>query len=245
MKKHRQLIVFSVVIIEIALSGCISVQAKREPVAGTSPPEALLWYRSSAEMKAIYEQTYRAATEYVRSAAPGRAPRTWGVIMDADETILNNSEYQARLYRAGARFKEDTWDAWVKERRATPLPGAKNFIDTVHLLGGQVIVVTNRAESQCAATTENLSKVGIPVDRALCAPQGISDKNPRFDSIRNGDARSGAQPIDVIAFVGDNIQDFPRRTQQQPGDLRDFGRTEFILPNPLYGSWSKNPLPNP
>jgi predicted secreted acid phosphatase len=49
----------------------------------------------------------------------------------------------------------------------------------------------------------------------------------------------------VLMFFGDNIQDFPKLSQA----LRDggeagyanFGRTWFLLPNPMYGSWEKLP----
>lgn len=46
----------------------------------------------------------------------------------------------------------------------------------------------------------------------------------------------------VIAYFGDNIQDFPNLKQKnmQKADakaFKKFGSKYFIMPNPMYGSW--------
>ena len=54
-------------------------------------------------------------------------------------------------------------------------------------------------------------------------------------------------PLDVLMWVGDNIQDFPRLTQSirtaADSAFADFGETYIALPNPMYGSWERNQLP--
>ncbi|MEP6834205.1 MAG: hypothetical protein ABJB74_12465, partial [Gemmatimonas sp.] len=51
----------------------------------------------------------------------------------------------------------------------------------------------------------------------------------------------------VVMWLGDNIQDFPTLGQEVrnggAAGFAEFGRSWFVLPNPLYGSWDKNPLP--
>jgi predicted secreted acid phosphatase len=47
----------------------------------------------------------------------------------------------------------------------------------------------------------------------------------------------------VVAFVGDNIQDFPGQSQaireRAEEAFAEFGARFFVLPNPMYGSWNE------
>ena len=226
------------------------------PPAPTSPvptaaaatgeiPRDVHWVRSAAEHRALFLQTYRAATERVRDLAAGRVGGSWAVIMDADETVLDNSEYQRRIAQRGESFDIATWNAWVREQTADSLPGAAGFIRTVRELGGRVAIVTNRDEVVCADTRTNIERLGMRVDVVLCQAPGESGKSARFDAVRLGHTPAGLPPLDVVMFVGDNIHDFPDGAQQlrsaAPADLARFGDSWFVLPNPMYGSWERNP----
>jgi len=128
----------------------------------------------------------------------------------------------------------------VFERAATVVPGAREFIRRVKDLGGRVAIVTNRTDALCNATRDNLRKVGVEPDLLLCQGPGQSDKNPRFQRIQNGTAVPGVPALTVVAWVGDNILDFPNMSQAartNPSALAEFGVRYFILPNPMYGSW--------
>ncbi len=166
------------------------------------------------------------------------------MVLDADETILDNSTYQLRQARAGRPYDEASWAAWVEERAAPALPGAVEFTRQVRELGGRVVVVTNRTEAGCPATRDNLRSVGVPFDAVLCRG-ATSDKNPRFQAVEAGTA--GLPPLRVLMWVGDNIQDFPGQSQAlrsaAPAALDPFGRTFVVLPNPMYGSWERLPVP--
>lgn len=206
-------------------------------------PDDLKWVRTSAEYPALTLEIYRAATTYVREAARGLPAGSWAVILDADETILDNSEHERRLVVEGKRFSDATWAPWARERAAPAVPGAVAFVQAVQAVGGRIAVVTNRADSLCADTRSNLESVGVRADLVLCQPIGPSDKNPRFDQVRQGSANPAIGPLRVIAFVGDNIQDFPGLSQaarDTPGALDRFGAGWFMLPNPMYGSWQRN-----
>ena len=164
----------------------------------------------------------------------------WAVILDADETVLDNSEYQRRLAVAHAPFDAKSWTAWVNERAARAVPGAVEFTRRVHALGGRVAIVTNRSMAECDATRDNLRSIGVAADVVLCEPSNEADKNPRFQRVQEGSASPGLPALTVVEWLGDNIQDFPSLTQAVRADtaaLGQFGKRYFMLPNPMYGSW--------
>ena len=213
--------------------------------APTAVPPAIHWYRTSAEQRALYLQAYGAATAHVREAAEHHAGEAWGVILDADETVLDNSTYQLRRARLGLGYSPESWNEWVREEAAPALPGAADFIREVHRLGGRVAIVTNRDEVVCGETRSNLAAVGVEADVVLCRQPGPSGKEGRFRAVQEGTTPAGLPPLRVVAWVGDNIQDFPGGTQalrDGPADgLAEVGRHWFVLPNPMYGSWESNP----
>lgn len=223
------------------LLGLLGACATNRP---TPWPDDLKWVRTSAEYPALTVEIYRVATRAVLDAADGRPAGSWAVILDADETILDNSEHERRLVVAKGKFSDATWAPWVRERAAPAIPGAVGFVQAVQAAGGRIAVVTNRADSLCADTRANLEAVGVRADLVLCQPVGSSDKNPRFEAVRTGAPPSTLGPLTIVAWVGDNIRDFPGLGQDArgtPGALDPFGARWFILPNPMYGSWKGNP----
>jgi 5'-nucleotidase (lipoprotein e(P4) family) len=213
------------------------------------PPAAAMgavhWWRNSAERSAIYQQTYRWAGERLRELASRERSGTWGVIMDADETVIDNSTYQLRRNSQNLGYSAETWNDWVNEQAAPATPGAVGFTRLVHQLGGRVAIVTNRDDPYCPQTRENLRKVGITADVVMCRVNGQSDKGPRFQAVQNGTG-TGLPALKVLMWVGDNIQDFPGMGQdalsRAPGSFERFGESWVVLPNPMYGSWVRNPL---
>ncbi|MFN7985683.1 MAG: HAD family acid phosphatase, partial [Vicinamibacterales bacterium] len=167
---------------------------------------------------------------------------SWAVILDADETVLDNSQYQLERAQANAGYSDESWAAWVRRREATPLPGVAAFLTRVHSLGGRIAIVTNRLQSVCADTEAVFTKYSLAHDTILCRVDGTpSDKNPRFRAVAEGRSPLGTSPLTIVAFVGDNILDFPGLSQgiRSQGDAAyaSFGVQYFLLPNPMYGSW--------
>lgn len=217
-----------------------AVAAEREGPAAS----AVHWTRDAAEYQALLVQTYGWAGDQIRASSAGRAAGAWGVIMDADETVLDNSTYQKERLGETPSYTSASWAAWVRRRAAAAVPGAAGFIALVRGLGGRVAIVTNRDEVLCPDTRENLMALGIDVDAVLCRAPGESDKNPRFDRIVAGTALPGLPPLEVLMWVGDNIQDFPGMSQsaRERGEAAwaEFGTRFIVLPNPMYGSWESN-----
>jgi 5'-nucleotidase (lipoprotein e(P4) family) len=240
----------ALLVLLLFVTGCASTAQRSASTPQTTAqkalPESIRWVRAAAEHRALFLQVYAAAEARVREQAKGRTPGTWAVILDADETILDNSTYQMRRAAAGLGFTSETWDAWVREERATALPGATSFLNSVRDLGGRIAIVTNRDDAVCPETRRNIEALGLVTDIVLCRVNGLSDKNPRFEAVQGGTAWPGVGPLEVLAWIGDNIQDFPGLAQ----DIRDkpadafaaFGRTYFLLPNPMYGSWERLPV---
>ena len=199
----------------------------------------LRWYQRAAERRALSLQAYAYATAKLEAKVAAGVPASWGVIVDADETIINNSAYQKSRADLGVGYSPGTWTDWVNKKAATAIDGAPAYLARVKALGGKVVIVTNRMkDTECAQTEDNLHALGFVYDQILCRPTGLpSDKNPRFDAV----AASG---MTVLEFVGDNILDFPMLTQEirkQPdAAFAAFGDRFFLVPNPMYGSFEKN-----
>lgn len=220
----------------------IAPESTKPPAVAAAEPDSIRWVRQSAEYVAAVEQVYRSATARVESEARTRPRGSWAVVLDADETVISNLVYQAERARQGLPYSSESWNAWVKRREATPLPGAKAFLARVRELGGRIAIVTNRLQSECEDTEAVFAAHGLTFDAMLCREdRGPSDKNPRFDAVAAGRTAAGPEPLEVIAFVGDNILDFPRQSQavrsQGPSAFADFGVRFFMVPNPMYGSW--------
>ncbi len=225
-------------------AGPIAPQNPAERATGHLPG-AVRWASDSAEHRALFLEVYRAATEHVEKEAQGRAAGTWAVILDADETTIDNSAYEIERARASRSFEAESWRAWCARREAVPLPGAAAFLARVRTLGGRIAIVTNRTASECPDTEAVFRAQGLAYDAMLCKPDGgSSDKNPRFEAVARGTTPAGLSPLEVVAFVGDNVLDFPGLSQtvrgQGDGAFAPFGVRYFLLPNPMYGSWERN-----
>jgi acid phosphatase len=169
------------------------------------------------------------------------------VIVDVDETVLDNSPYQARLVRNGGEYDEASWRAWAEERRARAVPGALAFAQAAAARGITVLYISNRAVALDRATLDNLRALGFPVhdDGAFmglgtqvpgCQSQG-SDKTCR--------RRWASRHYRILVQVGDQLVDFVQVPDNTPAArdaierrYRDwFGERWFALPNPSYGGW--------
>lgn len=252
MHRARRRLAMVVVLGGLAL-GCATATAPPPPAAEapsapTQPFLALQWQRTAAEHRAVYTQTFRLAGERLEELARDREPGTWAVISDADETILDNSLYAVERAAIGAGFTSESWTQWVARREAPALPGARDFLQRVHELGGVIAIVTNRKAHECADTEANFVRERLPYDVVLCRPpESDGDKEPRFRAVEEGGTPAELPPLEVILYLGDNIDDFPGADQEirRAGAtaLAPFGDRWFVFPNPVYGSWEENAAP--
>jgi len=252
MQRHALLLVL---LAGAGACGTATVPVTPQPAPAATPatasqqlPTGIRWFAAAAEQRAAYVQAYRLATSTIEHAAQGRPAGSWGVILDADETTIDNSPYEIQQARLGVPYDSVTWDAWVKRGAARALPGVVDFTTRVHALGGHVVIVTNRDQPYCDVTRQNIIRVGVPADEVLCrTDRANGSKDPRFEAVQHGTAPSVLPAMDVLMWVGDNIQDFPHLAQSirtaPDSALAGFGERYIVLPNPMYGSWERNPVP--
>ena len=252
----------------LALAACKTTPPPAPPpVAQTLVPaadnlNAVLWVQTTAEYRAVCETVYRAAAGRLDAAlgsrdwdalAPAdRANPAAGlkpaVVLDIDETVLDNSPYQARLVRDGSSYNDLSWDAWVREQKARPVPGVVEFARAANARGVTLVYVSNRTMAQKDATLANLKAVGLPVPNDsvyLGVDMQVEGCEQASRSAKTCRRQQVGRAYRVLMQVGDQLGDFAE--PKDPGraehwSLFDryhawFGERWFMLPNPTYGSW--------
>jgi len=250
-----------------ALAPSAAPKAAAEPrpaapvVAADDNLNAVLWMQRAEEYRAASEQTYRAAADRLDqalkepnwdalvpeergNAAKGLKP---AVVMDVDETVLDNSPYQARLIRDNQEYDEVTWSNWVAEKKAKAVPGVVDFAKAANARGVTILYISNRAQHLQEATLANLRAVGMPVaDDSVFLGLGTFVKDcEQNGSEKNCRRRLAGQKYRVLMQFGDQLGDFVQviaNTPQGRGDLYQqyhdwFGERWWMLPNPSYGGW--------
>ena len=88
---------------------------------------AVTWYQTSAEAKALYTQGYNAAKKSLEEKIKNKAKgEKLAVVLDLDETVLDNSPIQA-YYAINGKSYPEGWHEWVMYAKADVVYGAKNF----------------------------------------------------------------------------------------------------------------------
>ena len=220
---------------------------------------ATLWYQKSAEMRALYYQCFRNAetalrenlalhggrvpaadSPVTRDTAPEEAPKPAAVVLDIDETLLDNSPFQGWQVLEKKSFNNNDWYRWVELARARPLPGAVQFTRYADSLGVEVFYVSNRTVKEMSPTIENMAEYGfINADSThLLLKETTSSKVERRARLE--------KDFDIILLVGDNLADLSGTYEKRgpdygfeavDADRRLFGTKYIVLPNPMYGNW--------
>lgn len=216
---------------------------------------ATLWVQKSAEYRALAYQAFNVARWQLDLDRMGKTkdevpkperkkPRA--VMVDIDETMLENSPEQGRRILAGEGFDLTPWYAWSQKRSAKAVPGAVDFVNYATSKGVKVFFASNRDELQKPETLDNLRSVGftdvtpenVMLRQKDANGKNISTKEPRREFIR--------QKYRIVMFIGDNLDDHSNIFESKPiperFSLTDqnrglFGKRYIMLPNPVYGTW--------
>jgi 5'-nucleotidase (lipoprotein e(P4) family) len=228
---------------------------------------ATLWYQSSAEFKASAIQTYQTATLQLPLAI---ADKSWtaltnqkenyqqlppAIIVDIDETILDNSPVAAQSVLLNSGFDPKRWDQWVAMASAKAVPGAVAFVNTAESTGVKVLYISNRecekragSDDSCpqkADTLRNLKAVGI--EQIDASQIWLKSEQPLWSSEKESRRLLAAKDFRILMSIGDDFGDFlpdvkKNITPEQRSTLVDtyqnyWGTKWFVLANPTYGSW--------
>jgi 5'-nucleotidase (lipoprotein e(P4) family) len=228
----------------------VSAVTPTAPAAAPRPADATVglqikYVRDSAEYAVLMEQIYRVATaavERARQVLPAGA--TWAVVLDIDETVLDNSVYQLERGAYGLGSDGGSWSAWVEWAQAPTVPGVSGFLAAVRSAGGRIAFITNRSEATRTATLRNLTSVGVWREGDLLCPKQPGagpSKAGRRAELRggNGPCAWPGKPATVLAYLGDQIGDFPAASEEPGTNWPEaFGVRYFLLPDPMYGDWT-------
>ena len=198
-------------------------------------PNNIRWIRQSLEYERLCEQVYQRSTVQILKVLRKESKKqNLAVVVDLDETVLNNSLYQVERWQAGLSFTQDSWSEWVNRKEAGLVPGVKEFLSAVRKKGVRVVFLSNRMNHNLEPTRENLRLLGVldPDDLFLLRLDKNDLKEVRRKEVTDGTGRmKKIGPLNVIGYVGDQMGDFPS------GQKKEFGKTNFLLPNPMYGKW--------
>lgn len=220
---------------------------------------SLLWMQTSAEYRTITATTYRLAEEALDRAL---RDRTWtaaveqtgdfqdlppAVILDLDETVLDNGPFEGRLIKDRTTFSQSKWDQWVQEADAQAIPGALEFIGAARRKGVTLFFIANRQARHESSTRKNLEDLGIPLPKDLDTVLLEGEAPYTWPSDKSSRRRHVADRYRILLLIGDDLGDFLSGAGDLPGNRlrlaqqqQRWGISWFLLPNPIYGSWERS-----
>ncbi len=243
------------------LSACAAPQ-KASPPPASAPAQvegtlSLLWTQTSVEFAAVTRAAFGQAasalpalvadpTAFAAVEQTAAAALPPAVVLDLDETVLDNSAYQVWLVKTGQSYSSDTWAAWCDAGEATLIPGAREFLLGAVAQGVTPLYISNRDASCEAATRRNLEALGVPIVEADGVDAVLLKKEqPTWGSDKGTRRLEIAKRYRIVMLVGDNFGDFldgialsiaDRAALAQPY-VGWWGSRWIPLPNPQYGSW--------
>jgi acid phosphatase len=218
---------------------------------------SVLWARTSPEYELACREIFGLAKlrlDEAMSDPQWTASREQGehyrelppaVILDVDETVLDNSPFEARLILAGREYNQSMWDAWVVDAEAPAIAGAGEFIDHARDRGVKVFFVTNRGHRTEEHTVQNLRD---SFGQAITA-ENVLTKGEEADWTSDKTSRRAyvAATHRILLLIGDDFNDFaylgetsPEIRRERARQYSDYWGTKWIiLPNPMYGTWEQ------
>ena len=237
---------FSLIIVVLLLTSCKYIQQDRSNEKETAQDHLImstLWFQQSAEARALFYQAFNIASlmldKHLEELPENSRP---AIVIDIDETILDNSPFQAEVILRGEPYSQSFWEEWTILAKAEPLPGAFEFLKKAQSLGVAVFYVTNRKETEREGTLKNLEEQGFPFaqNNYLIMRTQESSKENRRQKI--------AENYSILLLIGDNLNDFADAFENRDEDLgfsaveefrNEFGSRFIVLPNPMYGEWER------
>lgn len=204
---------------------------------------ATLWVQQSAEYRACCYQSFNYAKIALdMQVAQTTSDKPMAVVFDIDETVMDNSYFEANLIETNTSYTKENWKEWSDMECATAIPGAIEFINYVMSKDIEIVYISNRRDNELDASIANMEKLGFPE---------VSRDNFYFrtdESSKIVRRELASEKYELIMFLGDNLADFDGMFEDRSGNYgkdvvdanKDMFGTKFImLPNPMYGKWER------
>lgn len=259
MKIRQNHFIAVLVICSVTLSATLS-NAQQPAAAPQADNEyqvgATLYVQKAAEFRALSYQAFNLARwqldadldkRNVKKLPKVERKKPRAIVVDIDETVLDNSPAQAAGIKAGIAFNQKDWYAWGEMRKAKAIPGAVEFLNYAVSKGVKIFYVSNRdRDPQLQATIDNLKSVGfndVSTENVLLRVRddkgnNISTKTPRRDFV--------SQKYRIVMLMGDNLDDFSDvferksiadRFAETDKAKTEWGKRWIVFPNAMYGTW--------
>ena len=200
---------------------------------------SLYWQKNSAEYVALSYQAYNLAKFRLDEKLNSEFNKRPAIVIDLDETVLNNLPYNEMLIDSSEVFTQESWAKWVNKKIAAKIPGSLEFINYAKSKNVKIVYLSNRRVENYDPTKENLVNLGYPFDEdtLMLLRDETGDKTAR---------RSTLNDYEIIMLLGDNLADFSsvfykksnnERIQSVDSLSKMFGDKFIIFPNLIYGDW--------
>jgi 5'-nucleotidase (lipoprotein e(P4) family) len=226
----------------LLFSACSSVKK----VANTSITNdgkiwASLWQQRAAEYKALCFQAYNMAKLRVDEGIKNPGDKPLAIVTDIDETVLDNSSYDAHRALKNLDYSDATWKQWTDKAIADTVSGAPAFFKYAASKGIAIFYITNRNENERASTLKNLQLYSLPFadDEHLLLKSTASSKEARRLKV--------LKKHNILLLCGDNLPDFDLLYDNHPTEdnriattqklQKEFGSRYIVIPNPSYGDF--------
>ena len=223
---------FSFLFIILFLFACNYVEISKKE-------HSLYWQKNSAEHVALSYQAYNLAKFRLDEKLNLEFNKRPAIVIDLDETVLNNLPYNEMLIDSSEIFTQDSWSKWVNKKIATKVPGSLEFINYAKSKNVKIVYLSNRRVENYDPTKENLVNLGYPFDEdtLMLLRDETSDKTARRNTLND---------YEIIMLLGDNLADFNsvfykksnnERIQSVDSLSKMFGDKFIVFPNLIYGDW--------
>jgi len=227
---------------------------------------ALAWMQTSVEYRGVALQAWHCANLSLPKALKDKkwtasieqqqmVQKSWkklppAIIVDIDETVLDNSPGQARFLLEGdGGYSPATWKTWSDLKKAKAIPGAAEFLSAAASKGVTVFYVSNRGKDEEEGTLGNLKAEGFPLKDLKNVP-GVTNtlllvgEDPTWTTDKSIRRKLIAKYFRIVLLCGDDANDFfparipmPERMAQAREYAANWGVKWIVLPNAMYGSW--------
>ncbi len=230
-------------LVSISISRCDSDHRVRtERISGNEAfVMGILWQQKSAEYRALVYQSFNMATMMIDRESRIKRSKKKAVVIDIDETVLDNSPYQAKAVTANQDYPRG-WKEWCNLARAREVPGAREFLRYAVSKGFDIFYVSNRESALMESTIKNLRTLGFPqvTKNRIYLRENALSKRGRREIIERTHY--------IAILLGDNLNDFSDTFENRSIEdrfietdrlQRYFGSRFIVLPNPVYGDWER------